>query len=495
MTAVIVTKEELEMQERFCDMLRGLFSQENSSSSRALTYRIRTYGCQLNESDSEKMAGIFEKMGLAEDESDKPGVLLLNTCAIRENAEDRLFGNLGFWKTLKTDNPDMLIVLCGCMTKLNEDLMRIKRSFSYVDIVFGPQDIHRLPEYLYRRLSTGEKIIRVSDDDYMPDDYDLPASRKRKFRALVPIMYGCDNFCTYCVVPYTRGRERSRDFGKIIEQLRELSTSGFREVMLLGQNVNSYGRNVAGSPDFPDLLERISGLNLFSRVRFMTSQPKDLSNRLIDIIAENPCIERHLHLPFQSGSNDILRRMNRGYTRERYLETALRFRESVPEGTISTDIIVGFPGETENDFTDTLNLMNEVRFDSAFTFIYSRRPGTVAADMSDAVPEEIVAERFSRLLELQNSHCLESNRSVIGSTQEVLIEGTSHTNDTVFTGRTSSNRLVNFTIPDGTMIDSEPIRLDSDTGNRIEGRFASIRLLKAKTFSIEGRLENFTDGR
>jgi len=490
-SSVIVSKEDLIIQEHYCDLL----SQHFSMFGRVPTYRIRTYGCQLNESDSEKMAGLFERMGLRESSSDSPDVLLMNTCAIRENAEDRLFGNLGVWKALKTEHPNMLIIVCGCMTKIKEDLERIKKSFPHVDVVFGPQDIHRLPELLFERLDRGGKIMRVSDKDYLPDDSDLPAVRGRKFRALVPIMYGCNNFCTYCVVPYTRGRERSRDFNRIIEQLRELAEKGFEEVMLLGQNVNSYGKETPGAPDFPDLLETVSKMKLFSRIRFMTSHPKDLSDRLIDIIAGNPSIERHLHLPVQSGSNDILKRMNRGYSRERYLETAMRYRTLVPDGTLSTDIIVGFPGETERDFRDTLELMEQVRFDAAFTFIYSRRPGTAAASFSDSVPDEVVSERFSRLLTLQNGHSLASNQSVIGKTDEVLIEGVSHTNETVFTGRTLSNRLINFTIPEGILMGSQALNIDADTGSLIEGQRAMVRLIKAKTFSIEGQLEYFIDGR
>ncbi len=461
---------------------------------RVPTYFIRTYGCQLNESDSEKMAGLFERMGFQEDSGDNPDVLLMNTCAIRENAEDRLFGNLGAWKALKAQNPNMLIIVCGCMTKIREDLERIKKSFSQVDILFGPQDIHRLPEFLYERISRGDKIRQVSDEDYLPDDDDLPVLRRRTFRALVPIMYGCNNFCTYCVVPYTRGRERSRAFNRILDQLRGLSEKGFKEVMLLGQNVNSYGKDIAGAPDFTDLLETVSGMGLFSQIRFMTSHPKDLSDRLIDIIAAHPSVERHLHLPFQSGSNDVLRRMNRGYTRERYLETALLYRKRVPDGTVSTDIIVGFPGETEKDFQDTLDLMEQVRFDAAFTFIYSPRPGTAAASFSDPVPEEVVSDRFSRLLALQNAHSLASNQSVVGHSEKILIEGVSHTNETVFTGRTSSNRLINFTIPDGMMSGIDPLISEGGTGPVIEGKQAMVKLIRAKTFSIEGQLEYFTDG-
>ncbi|MBN1892819.1 MAG: tRNA (N6-isopentenyl adenosine(37)-C2)-methylthiotransferase MiaB [Clostridiales bacterium] len=493
MSTVRISRKDLELQSQYCAFLSEHFLQKHNNSGKAPSFMIKTYGCQLNESDSEKMAGLFVQMGLEEGE-DSPDVLMMNTCAIRENAEDRLFGNLGVWKARKIENPNMIIIICGCMMKQKENLDRIQKSFPFVDIVFGPQDIHRLPELIYARITGNKKVIDVSEQDHMPDDHDLPVLRKRKFRALVPIMYGCNNFCTYCVVPYTRGRERSRDFDRIIRQLNDLSGQGFEEVMLLGQNVNSYGNDAPGMPEFPDLLMTVAKMDLFSRIRFMTSHPKDVSDRLIDIIAEYPSIERHLHLPFQSGSNSVLSRMNRGYTRERYLETALKFRQEVPKGTISTDIIVGFPGETEEDFQDTLCLMEQVRFDSAFTFIYSSRPGTVAAGFEDSVPEKVISERFSRLLELQNAHSLQSNRSVIGEIDEVLIEGFSHTNESVFTGRTSSNRLINFTMPEGTLLKDKPIVLNAQTGLLIEGKKAMVRLLRAKTFSIEGELEHFIDG-
>lgn len=494
MSTVIIPQKELERQHAYCELLKEYFSQKKRDSGKVYSFLIKTYGCQLNESDSEKMAGLFVQMGLEEDRGDSPDVLMMNTCAIRENAEDRLFGNLGVWKSRKINNPNMIVIVCGCMMKQQENLDRIRKSFPFVDIVFGPQDIHKLPELMYARINNNKKIIDVSELDYMPDDYDLPVLRKRKFRALVPIMYGCNNFCTYCVVPYTRGRERSREFDRIILQLKELSVQGYEEVMLLGQNVNSYGNDIPGMPEFPDLLMTVAQMDLFSRIRFMTSHPKDVSDRLIDIIAKFPSIERHLHLPFQSGSNSVLRRMNRGYTRERYLETALKFRQEVPKGTISTDIIVGFPGETDDDFQDTLRLMEQVRFDSAFTFIYSSRPGTVAEGFKDTVPEKVISDRFSRLLELQNTHSLQSNRSVIGEAGEVLIEGFSHTNESVYTGRTSSNRLINFTIPEGALMNGNPIVIDSRTGPLIEGKRAMVRLLHAKTFSIEGELEHFVDG-
>jgi tRNA-2-methylthio-N6-dimethylallyladenosine synthase len=366
-----------------------------------------------------------------------------------------------------------------------------------VDLIFGPQDIHRLPELLHRLCFGQKKVYDVSETDYIADDLDLPIDRSRTFRALVPIMYGCNNFCTYCIVPYTRGRERSRPYDLIIHELETLADEGFKEILLLGQNVNSYGKDHEGTPDFADLLEASAHIGKLSRVRFMTSHPKDLSDRLIQIMADYPTIEKHLHLPLQSGSDRILTAMNRHYTREQYLRTAHMFRDMVPDGTISTDIIVGFPGEEEADFLDTLSLMNEIRFDAAFTFQYSVRPGTPASTMEDQISKEVVTERFSRLLELQNRHCYESNVRVIGNREEILIEGASETSRHILTGRTKSNRLVHFTIPDYFVFPDgkqSGKSLDVD-GDKYEGRLAYVTITGARPYSLEGRLETLQHDR
>lgn len=459
------------------------------------SYLVHTYGCQLNEADSEKIEGCLHSMGLSESGTEKPDVLILNTCAIRENAEDRLFGNLGHWKTVKEANPKMLIVICGCMMKQDVNVLKIKKSYPFVDIILGPQDIHRLPKYIHSRVFGKKKKYEVSSDDFIADDFSVPVLRKRKFRALVPIMYGCNNYCTYCVVPYTRGRERSRSFESIMAELVSLGSLGYKEILLLGQNVNSYGKDMPGSPDFSELLKETASMKLFPRIRFMTSHPKDLSDKVIDVIQTYPSIERHLHLPVQSGSNQILDRMNRRYTRESFIDTAMQYRRKMPEATISTDIIVGFPGETEEDFDDTLDLMRTVRFDSAFTFQFSPRPGTEASKYPEQIDADTVTERFSRLLSLQNDHSHASNLSVVGSSDIVLIEGESHTSPDVFTGRTSSNRLVNFTIPADCKLNGNPIlaKPGISIGDSIEGEFALIKLDHAKTFSIEGRLERFVN--
>ena len=460
--------------------LRLTFAARSNAIGRPLTYHIHTYGCQLNESDSEKISGFFEEMGLVETE-ETADVNIFNTCSIRENADDRLFGNLGVLKADKRKNPDMIIAVCGCMMKVKKNIDKIIKSYPYVDLIFDPQQLHLMPILLWESLDKRKMAVKIDDIDYIADDNYLPIARKRKFRALVPIMYGCNNFCTYCVVPYTRGRERSRDFDEIIKQLESLASQGYKEVMLLGQNVNSYGKDLGEHRSFPDLLKAAAGIKGFSRIRFMTSHPKDLSDEVIKIMAEHDNIERHLHLPFQSGSDHVLKRMNRHYTREKYLRTAKLYRELVPDGTLSTDIIVGFPGETEEDFEDTLSLVRELKFDSAFTFQYSRRPGTPADKFEDQVPQDVVTERFQRLLDLQNKLVYESNLSTVGKTFEVLIEGESSTAPDILSGRTKCSRLVNFTIP-------EELGIKYESADDLEGRLCLVKITNAHPYSIEGSM-------
>ena len=350
MATIVIRPEDLAVQKEFGDKLSLSYREEASRRGYDFTYSIRTYGCQLNESDSEKLSGILQSLSFVQGRTDDPDIVIYNTCSIRENAKDRLFGNLGLVKIMKKKNPSLVVAVCGCMMKQNDNIEKIKKSYPFVDLIFGPQDIHRLPELLYRLRFEQKKVYDVSESDYLADDMDLPIDRSRRFRALVPIMYGCNNFCTYCIVPYTRGRERSRPFEQIMKEITALASDGYKEILLLGQNVNSYGKDQAGIPDFSDLLEAAAQIPKISRIRFMTSHPKDLSDHLIDIMTRYPSIEKHLHLPLQSGSNRVLQAMNRHYTREQYIRTAQLFRKRVPDGTISTDIIVGFPGETEEEW-------------------------------------------------------------------------------------------------------------------------------------------------
>ncbi len=472
-----IDQAELETQQRFVDQVSQMINDMALATGAPKLYWLHTYGCQLNENDSEKIAGLLEEMGYQPTSSaPEADLILLNTCSVRENATDRLFGNLGGLSHLRRAKPDLIVAICGCMTKQEENVEKIGRSFSFVDLVFGPQDIHRLPQLLYQRLVEGKKQYLVGDEDTVVEG--LPVKRARHFRALCTIMYGCDNFCTYCIVPYTRGRERSRTPDDVLGELGQLVESGYREVMLLGQNVNSYGQDQEFSQhkDFADLLAAAAKLG-FYRIRFMTSHPKDISDKLLRVMAENPVIEPHLHLPVQSGSNRILKQMNRKYNREQYLQIISKARTLMPDISITTDIIVGFPGETEADFADTLDLMQQVRFDSAFTFLYSKRSGTPAAQLPEQVDPAVMRERFERLLALQYEHSLTSNQKTLGRVLEVLVEGPSLKQKDVYSGRTGQNQLVNFTIE------------DHDRPDQLEGRIARVLIKEAKTFSLGGVLE------
>ena len=461
--------------------LKEYFSSLGARKGRQLTYNVLTYGCQLNESDSEKLSGMLSSMGLKASsggELDDADVIVFNTCSIRENADRHLFGNLGVFKTLKKNDRDVVIAVGGCMMKVPENVERIKKSYPYVDLVFDPQQLHRFPVLMRDAIRKDKQLVNISADDYIAEDNFFPIDRKRKFRALVPIMYGCNNFCTYCIVPYARGRERSRDFNEIVKELSELASQGYKEVMLLGQNVNSY--KGAGGETFADILRAASDFKEFSRVRFMSSHPKDLSDEVIDIMASRPNVEKHLHLAMQSGSNTVLKAMNRPYTIERFQEIVDKFRAKVEGGSLTTDIIVGFPGETDEDFEETLVAVDKAKFDACFTFQYSARPGTKAAAYENQVPSDVVTERFGRLTEYTNRYAEESNKKLVGKTMEVLIEGISKAGDMTFSGRTVTNHLVNFTIPE---------ELGIDPGeDYLEGRLCEVRIDRARPYSVDGIL-------
>lgn len=483
MAIVSVNENDLLVRDSALVELKEYFSALASRKGRNITFKIRTYGCQLNEADSEKLTGMLESIGLTECKEDEVGdIVVFNTCAVRENAEDRLFGNLGIIKSEAKADKDMIVAVCGCMMKVSENVEKIKKSFPYVDIVFDPQQIHLFPVFLRDSLRRKKQLVNISSEDYIVDDSLVPISRKRKFRALVPIMYGCNNFCTYCIVPYARGRERSRDFESIISELKELEANGYKEIMLLGQNVNSYKGN--NGETFVDILKAASKMTGFSRVRFMSSHPKDISDEVIDIMSCSNNIETHLHLPLQSGSNRVLKLMNRPYTVEKYLSTVEEFRKKVPNGSISTDIIVGFPDETEEDFQGTLDVVSKVKYDSAFTFQYSIRPGTVAASMKNQIPADVVKERFGRLVELTNKFAYESNQAKVGLTEEVLIEGGSNTASDILTGRTKSNHLINFTIPDN-------LKKPDFSADDYEGMIGMVHFTHARPYSVDGELVEF----
>ena len=397
------------------------------NEGRALSACVVTYGCQQNEADSERIAGMLSESGygIVKDTS-LADVIIVNTCAVREHAEERAFSITGGYKHLKEARPWLKIGMCGCMASKADTSEKIKKSYPYIDFVFGTEKLAELPEILYRAISGGKRVFVPNNGDIEIAE-GLPVVRESDFRAWVSIMYGCNNFCTYCIVPYVRGRERSRRPEKIIEEVEELAKSGCREITLLGQNVNSYGKEFSDECNFADLLSRICKIDGDFIVRFMTSHPKDASKELIDVMAENPKIAKHFHLPVQSGSDRILKEMNRHYDRETYLSLVEYMRERMPDIAISTDIIVGFPGETEEDFLDTLDLMRKVKYDMIFSFIYSPRTGTPAAKM-EQVDDKIKSERMERLLKLQNELLAEKNLSYVGKTMRVLVEGRSKTN-------------------------------------------------------------------
>ena len=414
------------------------------NSGLSLSACVITYGCQQNENDSEKLKAYLSAMGyLLTDSPEDAKVIIFNTCAVREGAEDRVLGNLGALKHRKLKEDDLVIGICGCMAQQEEVAKKIKSKFRHVDMVFGTHSLHRFPEILYSVLKNRErKFDIVNCDGFIAEG--VEQLREDKFRAWVSVMYGCNNFCSYCIVPYVRGRERSRAPEKIIEEVKDLASKGYKEITLLGQNVNSYGNDLDADIDFADLIREVNKIDGILRIKFMTSHPKDISDKLIDAMAECEKVVPYLHLPFQSGSNRILDKMNRRYNREKYLSIIEKVKEKIPGIALSSDVIVGFPNETYEDFKETLNLVEKVRFDTLFTFIYSKRPGTPAAEMEDGITDAEKHKNFNELLELQNKISREINDSYVGKEYEILVEGISKNNPDMMTGRTGTNKIVNF---------------------------------------------------
>jgi tRNA-2-methylthio-N6-dimethylallyladenosine synthase len=406
-------------------------------------FYIQNAGCQMNSLQTETVAGIVKRMGykevFREEEAD---VVIYNTCTVRENANLKIYGHLGHLKGIKKRKPEMKIVLFGCMMQEPEVIEKIHKDYSFVDLVFGTHNFHKFPELFYRSLNTEGQIIDVwKESDEIVEG--MPADRKYSFKTGVNIMFGCNNFCSYCIVPYVRGREKSREPEAIVEEIKALVADGVTEVMLLGQNVNSYGKTLEHPVTFAQLLKQVEAIEGLKRIRFMTSHPKDLSDELIQTMAESKKVCHHLHLPMQSGSSRILKIMNRRYDKEKYLELVSKIRKAVPDISLTTDIIVGFPGETEEDFQDTLDVVDKCNFDSAFTFIYSKRSGTPAAKMENQVPEDVVKDRFDRLLALVQKKGRKESARFEGTVQEILVEEESKEKG-IFTGRTEYNLLVHF---------------------------------------------------
>lgn len=435
-------------------------------------YHITTFGCQMNVHDSEVLAGILEEIGYAPAASSQEAdLILLNTCCVRENAENRLYGNIGNLKAFKEENPDCIIGVCGCMVQQPTVVEKIQQSYPQVDLVFGTHNLHELPKLLEKIEAERAQLYEVWDSEGEIHE-GLPVKRNDPFKAWVTIMYGCNNFCSYCIVPYVRGRERSRQPNDILTEIKDLVATGVKEVTLLGQNVNSYGKDLNGQDwNFARLLKEIASLGI-ARIRFQTSHPKDLSDELIEVIASQQNICRHLHLPMQAGSSRILKLMNRNYTKDSYFALAEKIKNKIPGLALTTDIIVGFPGETEADFQDTLDLVGKIRFDGAFTFIYSPRAGTPAAKMEDPTLEADKKRRLNQLIDIQNRISYEKNQAFIGSLSEVLVEGVSEKNTAIWSGRNTQNKLVHF----------KPVPSIKP------GDLAVVRITGAQTFTLEGEL-------
>ena len=431
-------------------------------------YHIITYGCQMNEHDSENIAGMLEALDYSHTPNpEEADVVVMNTCSVREHADKRFFGMLGQFKKQKKNNPDFIICICGCMPQQPHIVEEIRKSFSWVDIVLGTQTIAEFPNLLMERIRTGKKQFSIiANNEEIPEEKE--SKREFKHKALVNITYGCNNFCTYCIVPYTRGREKSRSLRAVKQEIINLVNDGVKEVMLLGQNVNSF-RDADGN-NFAALIRALDEVEGLERIRFMTSHPKDLSDELIACFGDCKKLCHNIHLPVQSGSDEVLRRMNRHYNRERYMEIVKKLRATCPDLSISTDIIVGFPGETEEDFLDTLSLVREVEYDSAFTFIYSPRVGTPAAKYDNQIPENVKHERFDRLVEEVNRCSAKKNSEYLGRIVDVMVDGPSKNDAGAWSGRTDTFKLVNFT-------SEEPLT---------EGQMVSVRITETKTFSLDG---------
>lgn len=431
---------------------------------------IRTYGCQQNVADGEHIKGMLSEAGFVfEDKPDNADFILFNTCAVREHAEDRVFGNVGALKNLKRKYPDTLIALCGCMMEQKHIAERMYKSFPYVGLVFGTHSLHLFPELLYKALSSGKRVyLRDNDDSLIHEG--LPLKRDGNFKGWLPIMYGCNNFCTYCIVPYVRGRERSREKDIIISEAKEMINAGYKDITLLGQNVNSYGKTLKNKTSFSQLIREVDNIDGDYWLRFMTSHPKDCTRELIDTIASSKHISKHLHLPFQSGSSRILKLMNRHYDREKYLDIVNYAKEKIPDVSLTSDVIVGFPGETYEDFKETLSLIREVEFTSLFTFIYSPRVGTPAAEMDDPISAEEKSKWFRELLDVQEEIASRRCESMVGTVQKVLIESEKGKND-ILNCRTSGNIIVETKAP-----------------KELIGTFRNVKVTKAGNWILKGDL-------
>ena len=452
----------------YINKVREIIEDKVRADGKARRVYSLTFGCQQNEADSERLLGTAISMGYTKcDDPKEADLILVNTCAIREHAELKALSIIGQFKHIKDKNPELIIGVCGCMTAQEHRVNELKHRYPYVTFTLDPSEMSMLPEVLYRHFTEHRRIFLL-DESIDNIGEGMPVYRNNSIKSWLSIMYGCNNFCTYCIVPYVRDRERSRSKHAILSEARELVKSGTREITLLGQNVNSY----KGECDFADLIDEVASIEGDFLVRFMTSHPKDASDKLFNVMKNNPKIAKHFHLPLQSGSDAVLGAMNRRYTRDKYMSLVSKLRELMPDITITTDIIVGFPGETEEDFEMTLDIVRRARFDMIYSFIYSPRVGTPAAEMPDQIPREVQNARFDRLLELQNQIALEKNEELVGKTVRVLSEGESKSDGCVFIARTEGNKIVHFTDPTG----------------ESKGKFVFVKITRAEPFVMHGKL-------
>lgn len=471
MATTIITKEQWAQSERFIAKLKEDNARFAIQNGRTRLAHTETYGCQQNVNDTERIRGMLSEAGFEfTDDAENADLVIYNTCAVRENAEQKVFGRLGILKHIKETRPDLIVAVCGCMVQQEHICEKIKKVHNHVDLIFGTHALYRMPELLYRTMQEKKTVVDITDSDGSISE-DIPILRDKEEKAWVSIMYGCNNFCTYCIVPYVRGRERSRKPQDIINEIKELVAGGTTEISLLGQNVNSYGKDLDTDIDFADLLRMVNDIDGVKRIRFMTSHPKDLSDKLIYTMRDCDKICKQLHLPLQSGSDKILKEMNRHYTKEQYIAIVDKVKKEIPEITLTTDIIVGFPTETTEDFEETLKVLEYVRYDSIFSFIYSRREGTPAAKLDFVLSDDEIHKNFDRMLEVQNQICLEKNLEYKDRIEEVLVDGASKTDKNMLSGRTDGGKIVNF------------------TGDKsLKGKYVKIKITNPKQWSLEGEL-------
>lgn len=469
--AVEITQEQIKEQKSFIMKLReenGNFAAKNGRARLALT---ETYGCQQNENDTERIRGMLKEAGFDfTEDAEKADVVIYNTCAVRENAEQKVFGRLGILKHIKEHRRDMVIGICGCMVQQEHITEKIRQVHPQVDLIFGTHALYKMPQLLYEAMHRKKTVVEITDSDGAIAE-DIPILRDTKEKAWVSVMYGCNNFCSYCIVPYVRGRERSREPEAVLNEVRGLVKDGCTEISLLGQNVNSYGKDLECDIDFSDLMRMVNDIEGVKRIRFMTSHPKDLSDKLIETIRDCDKVCKQLHLPFQAGSDRVLKEMNRKYTKEQYLEKIEKVKREIPGISLSTDVIVGFPTETNEDFEETLDILRKVEFDNIFSFIYSRREGTPAAKLDFVLTDEEIHRNFNRLLEVQNEISKRKNDAYVGRVETVLVDGVSKNDDNMLSGRCESSKIVNF-------------RGDKS----LIGKYIQVRITQSHTWSLNGEI-------